>query len=57
MVSTVLLPLANASNFVSSLLKFNTGLTSRGNNYTTSLLSFLILGKIQDGGQDGDHCW
>ena len=57
MVSTVLLPLANASNFVSSLLKFNTGLTSRGNNYTTCLLSFLILGKIQDGGQDGDHCW
>ena len=21
------------------------------------LTSFLILGKIQDGGQDGDHCW
>ena len=19
--------------------------------------SFVILGKIQDGGQDGDHCW
>ena len=18
---------------------------------------FLILGKMQDGGQDGDHCW
>ena len=21
------------------------------------LTCFLILGKIQDGGQDGDHCW
>ena len=25
---------------------------SRGFN-----LTFPILGKIQDGGQDGDHCW
>ena len=21
------------------------------------LTCFLTLGKIQDGGQDGDHCW
>ena len=29
---------------------------SRGFNLS-STESVLILGKLQDGGQDGDHCW
>ena len=25
--------------------------------FMATLTLFLILGKIQDGGQDGEHCW
>ena len=36
---------------------FHTCIEHKKLSFLAILSCFLILGKIQDGGQDGDHCW